>query len=363
MSISRRKFLRGMAGLGAGAGLAASAAPAAKAVEVFSGYPDRYGVLVDLTHCVGCRSCEAACYAENRDQDSNRRVANSYPDNLAKPTASFEDMSVFAKTRRTGSDSYTVVNRYDQHYRKTQCFHCNEPACASACLVGAFKKTPEGAVIYDASVCIGCRYCITACPFNIPTYEYEKAFTPRVQKCTLCYHRISAGKLPACVEACPFEVMTFGRRADLATLAKKKITRHPDRYVHHLYGEHEAGGTSWMYLSPVPFGGLGFPTNLPMMAVGEYTRGALSVVPAVILFWPTLLAGLFAMTRRKEQIAANTARAAAERAAAKAKAEAEVVAEKKLKRALKDAEREKKTAIKKALEEAKQAEAAKEDSR
>lgn len=354
MSVSRRGFLRGLAAA-TGAGLAAGAAPRAQASETFEGYPDRYGVLVDLTKCVGCRTCEAACYEENRDKDSNWAPAHEHEENLPEPKAAFEDQSVLAEKRRPSAGSYTVINRYGHHFRKLNCLHCNEPACASACLVGAFKKTPEGAVVYDASVCIGCRYCMTACPFSAPAYEYDKAFTPRVLKCTLCYHRISRGLLPACVEACPFEVMTFGKRSELLELARQKIARHPERYVDHVYGEKEVGGTSWMYLSPVPFEELDLPANLPLSPVGEYTRGALSVVPAVILLWPTLLGGIYAMTVRKEKIQAKECRQACEEAAREGAAEAEKKAKKELERALKQAEREKKEAVKKALEEAQKA--------
>ena len=139
-------------------------------------------------------------------------------------------------------------------FKKFQCFHCNEPACLTSCFVNAYTKTPEGAVIYNQKVCVGCRTCMIACPFYIPTFKYSSAFKPQVMKCIFCYDTgLKDGKPPACVEACPQEALTFGKRTDMLEVAKQRIRMEPGKYVDHVYGEHEAGGTSWMYLSPVPF--------------------------------------------------------------------------------------------------------------
>jgi Fe-S-cluster-containing dehydrogenase component len=358
MSISRRDFLRGAATAGA----ASLCVPKALASVVPGSNANVLGVLVDLSLCSGCRTCEAACYEENKDRDTNRKTNNAHEGNLPPPPASFEDRSVTASKRRPSSQTYTVVNRYQATdpagkeldvYRKIQCFHCNEPACASACLVGAISKTKEGAVVYNADICIGCRYCMAACPFNIPAYEYEKAFTPRVLKCTFCSHRTSAGRPPACVEACPYGVMTFGKRSELLELANERIAGHPERYVHHIYGEREVGGTSWLYLSPAPFEKLGFQANLPQFPIPELTMSALSVVPMVILLWPAVLGGLYMVNTRKEKIAAQEKQSAVETAIEAAVGEAEARGETKLAGALKKAEKEKEQAVKKALEEAK----------
>ena len=92
-----------------------------------------------------------------------------------------------------------------------------------------------------------------ACPFEIPTYEYDEAFTPRVMKCTMCFERVKEKKLPGCVESCPNEALTFGKRKDLIKIARERIKKYPGRYQDHIYGEAEMGGTSWLYLSGVPF--------------------------------------------------------------------------------------------------------------
>lgn len=209
--------------------------------------PDRIGVLSDLTLCIGCRKCEYAC-AEN----------NGLPHD---DIASYDDPSVMEEFRRPSDHQYTVVNRYPGKGIdgfpldvKVQCMHCEHPACVSACIVGALEKNPKGPVTYDASKCIGCRYCMVACPFQIPQYEYSNALTPKVMKCGLCFEQsIETGELPACVSICPREVMVFGKRSELLELAHERIRTHPDRYVDHVYGEHEVGGTSWMYISNVPF--------------------------------------------------------------------------------------------------------------
>ena len=121
--------------------------------------------------------------------------------------------------------------------------HCNEPTCVSVCLVGAFKKTDTGAVIYDETKCIGCRYCMQACPFEVPRYEWSSV-SPRIQKCKMCYERIAAGGKTACAEACMFDATVFGDRDDLIKEARKRIDANPATYVNYIYGLTEVGGTS-----------------------------------------------------------------------------------------------------------------------
>jgi Fe-S-cluster-containing dehydrogenase component len=249
------------------------------------------GMLVDLTRCIGCRRCEAACNKAN---------------NLPAPDVSFDDKTVFEQKRRLTAESYTVVNRHmdsrrlgEPVYSKVQCMHCEEPACASACLVGALKKTPQGPVVYNEDVCIGCRYCLIACPFYVPTFEYSSALDPRVQKCSMCYARTTKGEVPACAAECPLEAITFGPRDELIKLARDRIRTHPDDYVDHVYGEHELGGTAYLYLSPIPFEELDFPTTLGTTPIPERTRDFLSFVPLVLVAWPALLGGLYLVSRQQ----------------------------------------------------------------
>jgi Fe-S-cluster-containing dehydrogenase component len=326
------------------AGAAAALPKAAFGHEHFEGYPDSYGVLHDTTLCIGCRRCEKAC-----------NVVNELP----APDKPFDDMSVLDKKRRTTEKTYTVVNRYLEAegtrqpvFRKIQCNHCKEPACASACFVGAFTKTPEGAVVYDASVCVGCRYCMVACPFDIPAYEYDEPLTPRVMKCTMCHPLIAEGKLPGCVEACPQEALTFGRREHLISIARERIRKHPDRYIDHVYGQHEVGGTNWLYITGAPFERLGFRTDLGITPAPELTSGALSMVPIVVGVWPALLGGIYLISQRKERMAAAEKASAVKEAIDTTKATADEAMKKAAEKAKQDKEKAVEMAVKKALDEA-----------
>jgi Fe-S-cluster-containing dehydrogenase component len=289
--LSRRDFLKLTGAIG---GALILKPERALAYKEFSGWPDSFGCLTDLSECVGCRSCEKACNEAN---------------GLPQPSIPFDDGSVFNYKRRPDAKAYTVVNRFEDPrdknrfiFRKIQCNHCNEPACASACPIHAYEKTPEGPVLYDPSKCFGCRYCMIACPFYVPAYDYESALEPKIVKCIMCYPRIKAGRLPACVEACPAGAITFGKRKDLINLAREKIMRNPQRYVNHIYGEHEAGGTSWMYISPVPFEYLGFPTNIPKRPLIEEVKGFLGAVPVVFTVWPALFGMVYAAVKHRDEL-------------------------------------------------------------
>ncbi len=351
MSVSRRKFLGWMGA--AGAGVVSGGAARAASNKQFKGYPHSLGVLHDATLCVGCRFCEAACNKVN---------------NLPAPAKPFTDTTVLAQKRRTDASTFTVVNQFKPSesskqpvFVKKQCNHCLEPACASACFVGAFKKSPEGAVVYDESVCVGCRYCMIACPFEIPTYEYDKALTPRVVKCTLCHPRILEGKLPGCVEACPTEALLFGERDQLLKAARRRIAKFPERYIDHIYGEHDMGGTSWLYLAGHAYEKLGMREDLGVTPAPKLTEGVLGVVPLVAGLWPVLLTGIYAVSKRKDKVAAEEQK----QAVAEAISQTEAQAEEKLQKALTLAQKEKEMAIKvevkKALDEAAQAQKEKPD--
>ena len=251
MEITRRGFLKFSGTLAAGSLVGKSGNAVAAKVS-----NDTYGCLVDTTLCVGCRKCEQAC---------NERQA------LAKPQESFEELTVLENERRPDETSYTVVNKYyPKHigsltwrhrptFVKFQCMHCNDPSCVSACIVGALTKEDIGPVVYDVKKCIGCRYCMVACPFQIPAFEYFNALTPEIRKCTFCFSDLKEGRLPACAQICPREVIIFGKKTDLLHLARWKMKNNPGKYVDHIYGEKEVGGTSWLYLSAEPFNTIGFP--------------------------------------------------------------------------------------------------------
>jgi formate dehydrogenase iron-sulfur subunit len=282
--MKRREFLK-VAGVAAAA-MTPARAGASKASAAPS--PEFYGVLVDTTRCIGCRSCERACSLEH---------GNYVPD--------VENDGALESPRRTSDEQWTVVNRYEtskgEVFVKTQCMHCWQPACAAACLTKAMYKTERGPVIWRSGKCMGCRFCMVSCPFDIPKFEYDE-WNPKIQKCTMCWERLQEGKKPACVEACPTDALMFGMKRELMEIARVRVYNHPDRYVHQIYGEHEVGGTGWLYLSSVPFEEIGFRTDLGTTPYPEYTRDFLYGVPLVLFGVPALLLGLHLLADNEEEV-------------------------------------------------------------
>ncbi|HSN54092.1 MAG TPA: 4Fe-4S dicluster domain-containing protein [Candidatus Sulfomarinibacteraceae bacterium] len=272
--MNRRRFLR----LAATVGAVAAGARGARAAGHAPTEVEFIGVLVDTTRCIGCRSCEVAC-GEAHGLD--------VPDVLHD--------GALERERTMTTRQRTVVNRYETEagttFVKRQCLHCWQPACTSACPTNAMYKTHEGPVIWREPKCMGCRYCMVACPFKVPRFEYDSP-VPRIEKCTLCWERLERGLIPACVKACPVDALMFGSKRELLEIARVRIYNHPEHYVHKIYGEHEVGGTGWLYLSAVPFEQLGLPTDLGTTPYPEYSKEFLYSVPVVFLVVPTLLAGL-----------------------------------------------------------------------
>jgi Fe-S-cluster-containing dehydrogenase component len=232
------------------AGAAAVVGTAVKPLSATSSIPlaapaDAVGLLYDSTKCIGCKACVNACREANGLAPDTTWSGGLYHAPL--------DLSEKAKT---------VVKLYDdgeqRSFFKAQCMHCIDPACASACMLGAFKKREYGIVSYDINYCIGCRYCEVACPYGVPKFEWSSA-TPKMVKCELCNHRIAQGKIPACAEVCPKGAVIYGKRDDLLREAKTRLAENPGKYIQKIYGEHDGGGTQCLYLSHVPFEKLGLP--------------------------------------------------------------------------------------------------------
>ncbi len=246
---------------------------------------DPWGILIDTTKCQGCRMCEFAC-AE----------ANGLPEPDIDPEVVGE--------RDTSITQYTVVNSYETDRGtvnvKKACMHCLQPACVSACLTMAMHKTEEGPVAWDVDKCMGCRFCMVSCPFDIPKFEYDSP-TPEIKKCQMCIDRLDEGEVPACVEACPFGALTFGRRSEILNEGRRRVLNNPDDYIDHIYGEKEVGGTGVLYLASVPFDQLGFRTDLGMESYPSYTKEFLYAVPMVLTLVPPLLLGITKATARTEE--------------------------------------------------------------
>ncbi len=281
MKLGRRNFFKvlGITGTSLAVGKQLRASPKKEDETEF------FGILYDSTRCAGCQTCEISCAEAN---------------GLPLPAESIEAGVI----RNTDELHRTVVNAFNSSkgevYLKKQCMHCNQPACTAACLTQAMYKTKEGAVIWRGDKCMGCRYCMVSCPFDIPRFEYHSA-NPKIEKCNMCNGRVSEGKLPACVENCPAEALIYGPRRELIKEARKRIVENPEQYVDHIYGEHEAGGTGFLYLSAVPFEELGLNTSIQKESYPALSKGFLYSVPAIFVLWPAILLGIREATKNSTQ--------------------------------------------------------------
>lgn len=240
-------------------------------------------LLIDITRCIGCQGCAAAC-----------KEIHAFAGEPTETTLS--------------ATAYTVLlDKGNDRYVRQLCMHCQDPSCASACPVGALRKTARGPVVYEASRCLGCRYCMVACPFGVPKYEWTSAM-PAVRKCDLCVARLEKGEAPACVEACPAEATVTGSRDELLAEAHRRIRETPGQYHPTVYGEHEVGGTSVLFLSPVPFEQLGFKAGLGNEPLPNLTWKALEKVPGVVSLGGAGLFAIWWITHRREEVARANAR-------------------------------------------------------
>jgi formate dehydrogenase iron-sulfur subunit len=273
--------------------------------------------LIDITNCIGCRACQVACKQWNDRPGQETELL---------PTLGFQNPATLnAKT-------YTLISFHemenpkspgglDAAYVMRRCFHCLEPGCVSACPTTALYRQPDGPVSYDVDKCIGCRYCMLACPWDVPTAEWDK-LAPKIQKCTHCADRASQPApvafngqpappeetkrfldtitTPACVKACPADALRYGTREEMLALAHKRMADRPDKYVDHIYGEKELGGTTVLYLSSVPFEKLGFPT-FGEKPFPRFTAAALGSVPPAVMALGALLGAAYAMFRKRVQ--------------------------------------------------------------
>jgi formate dehydrogenase iron-sulfur subunit len=277
--------------------------------------------LIDITNCIGCRACQVACKQwnerEGEETELEAELGFQNPATLSAKTYTLIAFHEMENPQKPGGvESAFVMQR---------CLHCLEPACASACPTTALYRQADGPVTYDVDKCIGCRYCMLACPWDVPTAEWH-SLAPKISKCTHCADRADQplpiafnGKslshdasmrfaesiaTPACVKACPADALRYGTRDEMLALAHKRISDRPDKYVDHIYGEKELGGTSVVYLSAVPFEKLGFPKygEKPFPA---FTSVALGAVPPAVMTVGALLGATYAFFRKRVQAVAD----------------------------------------------------------
>jgi formate dehydrogenase iron-sulfur subunit len=244
-------------------------------------------ILTDVTRCIGCEECVAACRKTNDTGVDAPYRWQGHPNELSS-------------TRWT-----TLAPAPGGRFARVHCRHCLDPGCAGACPVGALRPTAEGPVAYDPVICMGCRYCMMACPFGLTRYEWSSA-TPRVRKCILCYDKIKAGELaqPSCTTACPTEATVFGTRDAMLTEARRRIQADPELYIDHIWGEHEVGGTSVLYISDVDLDTAGWPSTLGTGSRPELARKVLHTVPYTFVGVAAACAGIHWTFERRKKVAA-----------------------------------------------------------
>jgi len=277
--------------------------------------------LVDITKCIGCRACQVACKQWN-DRDGE---TTTLEDGLG-----FQNPAVLSAKTYTLISFHEIVNDkkpggLDYAFAMRRCLHCLEPACVAACPTTALYRQPDGPVTYSADKCIGCRYCVWACPWGVPSAEWH-SLAPKIHKCTHCADRcdqplpasrngapLSADEntrykdniqVPACVKACPADALRYGTRDDMLKEARRRMAARPDKYVDHIYGEQEAGGTSVLYLSAVPFDKLGFPTLGPEPLPAK-SSVALGAVPPAVIALGALLGTAYSFFKRRSDAVAK----------------------------------------------------------
>jgi formate dehydrogenase iron-sulfur subunit len=237
-------------------------------------------ILYDSTLCVGCRACEGAC-AERQGLPYNDQIAAE---------------------EKISAHKLTAIETHGEHFSRRLCMNCLQPACASVCPVGAIEKTTLGPVVYHADKCMGCRYCMQACPFQVPSYEWSSRL-PRMRKCDMCFDRQSQGKVTACSEACPVGATKTGDRDELIAEARQRIAASPSQYFNKVYGISEVGGTSVFYLSAVPFEQIGLRTGVPQEPLPETTWRVLELLPDIVSTGTVLLGGIWWITNRRAEVA------------------------------------------------------------
>ncbi len=243
-----------------------------------------FSILVDVTKCTACEKCVMACIDRNHlDQGLAELDRATKKDGLSANRLS------------------TVLKVSDGSFARKSCMHCLEPSCVSACLVGGITKSAEGPVVYDPEKCIGCRYCMLACPFHIPRYQWDK-IAPLMVKCDMCYDRLTNNQLPACVEACPQGVLEFGEREHLINIAKERIKNDPGKYIDHIWGEKEFGGTSVIYISDVSLADIGWPEFEPE-AIPTLTEPLIHKTPFIGLGVAASLVSINWIIKRRMKLA------------------------------------------------------------
>lgn len=277
--------------------------------------------LVDITKCIGCRACQVACKQWNERDGEQTEL---------EPDLGFQNPAALS------ADTLTLISFHEIEDEKApgglhlaatmwRCLHCLDPACVSSCPTTALERKWDGPVVYDADQCIGCRYCMWACPWGVPSADWD-TLKPKIHKCTHCEDRCGQPlpesrngaplsdwekqlfgdtiDVPACVKACPADALRYGDREEMLELARDRMAGQPGNYVDHIYGEKEAGGTTVLYLSAVPFSKLGFP-DVGTASFPARTSWALHAVPPAVMALGAMLGGIYGFLKRRAAVMAG----------------------------------------------------------
>jgi formate dehydrogenase iron-sulfur subunit len=216
--------------------------------------------LIDTTTCIGCKACEVACVEWNGYEFRETTFDNTYQ-TMPETAWNFWNLIKFNEVETDGGLQWLM--------RKDQCMHCEEPGCLIACPAdGAIVQYTNGIVDFNQANCIGCQYCVTGCPFNIPKFNEA---TKKVYKCTLCSDRVGVGLEPACIKSCPTGCLHFGSKEDMKFEAEKRVSQlhangHADAGV---YDPSGVKGTHVIYVlgdakHPENYGGLPADPRVPV---------------------------------------------------------------------------------------------------
>jgi formate dehydrogenase iron-sulfur subunit len=215
----------------------ATTLPEPEAREAYSG---QVAKLIDTTKCIGCKACQVACMEWNDLRDDIGHCTGHYENPHDLSENSWTLMRFMEYEDPKGSLEWLI--------RKDGCMHCEDPGCLKACpSPGAIVQYASGIVDFHEENCIGCGYCVTGCPFNIPRISKKDS---KAYKCTLCSDRVAVGLEPACVKTCPTGAIVFGSKEDMKQHAAERIVDLKWRGFEHagLYDPPGVGGTHVMYV-------------------------------------------------------------------------------------------------------------------
>ncbi|MEN8216128.1 MAG: hydrogenase 2 operon protein HybA [Pseudomonadota bacterium] len=315
--MNRRHFLK----VASTSALTAIGADAAQAREPKTMPPKAVGMLYDSTLCIGCKACVAAC-----------KRANDRPPEIAEHHKTW-NQGTWDTAQDLSGDTLNVILAYSHGnmsqkdsetdgyaFMKRHCLHCIDPSCVSVCPVSAMRKDPStGIVTHHPEACIGCRYCVLACPFSVPQFDYNTPF-PQIHKCQFCQHLQAKGEIPACCDVCPTGATLFGDARALIEEAKRRLAAKEGdtyefprgklgsdrsthiakipKYQNNFYGEREVGSTQVIYLSGVPFEKLGLPTQVTEHSYVSLSESIQHTLYKGMIAPAALLTGLMVMAYR-----------------------------------------------------------------